>query len=425
MKRSKFVDVLLVASLIMIPAEAFSNGYTTPWIGGELQGPAVAAGAGVYWNPAAIGDIGSSSLFITVEPNYMHVTYQPSGLDQNGMPVKKVSFQTWATLPTLVATFQLPAGFTFGLGVYAPFARTASFPLDGPERFNGSYVLMVFANVTPVLTYQLLPSLIIGAGFNYSIGYLDEKQSLSIDFADPSDESPSAEAKVHLKDNIGTTYGWTAGIYYKPTNNFTAGLSYIARTYYVLDGTADISNPTLGSVTAKTKMFISLPQIINFGMHFLPTPDWIVDLTEQWINWSAYKTIHVRLYDASSRLVYSDPSTGSSRDLDILTGFEDVLNSKLWVGYKGFKDWLLAGGVTYDPSGIPLDNIYSLNEEYNKMEVFAEVDYSLSPSTTIGLGYDHSFTQDNHVTNSASVPSSNGVYKADIEKITLLYNYKF
>lgn len=424
MKMFKLALGIIVVGLIFVPSTAFSNGYTTPWIGGELQGPAVASGAGVYWNPASIGDIDSNSLFITIEPTYMAVSYKPAGFDQNGVPYNKVSFQSWAPLPTLAATFKLPAGFSAGLGVYAPFARTANFPLNGPERYNGASVFMLFGSITPVLTYKIIPSLIIGAGFNYNIGYLDEKQSLSIDFANPGDQSPLAEAKVHLKNNIGTTYGWTAGIYYKPTYNFTAGISYIARTYYTLDGTADITNPTLGSVTAKTKMYISMPQMINIGLHFLPTPDWIVDITEQWINWSEYKTIHVKLYDASSPLVYPD-SLSSSRDMDILTGFDDVLNSKLWVGYKGFKDWLLAGGVTYDPSGIPLNNIYSLNLEFNKMEVFGEADYSISPSTTIGLGYDHNFTQDAQVTDSASVPSSNGVYKADIEKITLLLNYKF
>ncbi len=421
MKKFKFGIGLLFAALFILPATAFSNGYTSPWLGGPLQGPAVASGAGIYWNPASIGAINANSLFFTIEPTYEYVSFQRAGLNPyNGdLPYNKASFHTWAPLPTLALTLKLPANFSFGLGVYSPFARVAYYPKDGAERFNGSQETMAFVNVTPVITYKIVPSLIIGAGLNYSTMYLDEYQSTTLDFANPADENPLYEAKVHIKGNMGSAWGWTAGIYYKPTPTFSVGIAYIPSVNYVIQGDTDISTTLAGNITAKSKLYLTMPQMINFGLHFLPAKDWIVDLTEQWINWSQYKNIHLQLYDASSPL--------ANRDMYILTGFEDVLNSKLWVGYKGFSKWLLACGAAYDPSGIPLDNIYSLNVEFNKLEIFAEVNYQVAPSTTIGLGFDHSITEDANVTNSnpAVQPSGNGVYKANIEKITLLVNYKF
>ncbi|MGB9735118.1 MAG: OmpP1/FadL family transporter [bacterium] len=422
MKKYKLCVGLMLASLLFLPVKAFSNGYTSPWLGGPLQGPAVASGAGVYWNPASIGDIKDDSLFFSIEPVYEYVSYQRAGLNpyNNDMPYNKASFHAWSALPTLGLTFELPENFSFGLGLYVPFAREAYYPKNGAERFNGSQETMFFANVTPILTYKIIPSLIIGAGFNYSTMYLDEYQSTTLDFANPSDENPLYEANIHIKGNTGPGYGWTAGIYYKPTPNFSAGIAYIASTEYTIKGNTDIStNPQLGlgNITAKSKLDFTMPQIINFGLHFLPTNDWIVDLTEQWINWSQYKNIHVQLYDASTPI--------ANREMYVLTGFEDVLNSKVWVGYKGFRKWLIAGGAAYDPSGIPVNHIYSLNLEFNKMDVFAQVNYQVSPSTTIGVGFDHSIVEDQNVTDSIVQPPANGVYKANIEKITLLVNYNF
>lgn len=431
MKISKLVTVLLFASLSLVPAEAFSNGYTFPWPGGELSGPGVANGAGIYWNPASIGVIDTNSIFITVEPTYEYTSYQRYGYDLNGNPYRRVSFHEWAALPTFALTLKLPENFSLGLGVYVPFARVVNFPSDGPERFNGISANLFFINGTLTLAYRITPSLIIGAGGSYSEGYLDAYQSTSVDYNNPSDETPLNEAKVHLKNNQGATGEWNIGIYFKPTDSFAVGLSYMARTYYILRGKADVVlSPQWGQfagtneITADSKMELSMPQEINFGLHFKPAYNWIVDVTEQWINWSEYKYIKVTLTNASSNILYPDP-THHSRTMQLATGFEDTLSSKVWAGYKGFEKWLLAGGVTYDPSGIPLNHIYSLNMEFNKMEVFAEVDYTISPSSTIGLGYDHNFTQDNNVTDSVIQPSSNGLYKGNIEKITLLYIYKF
>lgn len=430
MKGSKLAAVLLFASLALIPAEAFSNGYTSPWLGGELSGPGVANGAGIYWNPASIGAIDTHSLFITVEPAYEYVSYQRYGLDQNGNPYRRVSFHEWAALPTFALTFHLPANFSVGFGVFVPFARVANYPSDGPERFNGISENMFFVNLDGSVAYRITPSLIIGAGGSYSEGYIDAHQSTTVDFANPADENPLYEAKVHLKNTMGATGDWNIGLYFKPTDSFAAGLSYMARTYYILRGKANVAlSPQLGQflgtseITADSKMEVSMPQEINLGLHFKPTKDWIVDVTEQWINWSEYKHINVVLTNASNPMLYDQGQ--KSKTMQIVTGFEDTLSSKVWAGYKGFENWLIAGGVTYDPSGIPLNKVYSLNVEFNKMEVFAEVNYDISPSSTIGLGYDHAFTQSNDVTDSVIQPSSNGLYQGNIEKITLLYNYKF
>jgi long-subunit fatty acid transport protein len=131
MKRFKFGIGLLFAALFILPATAFSNGYTSPWLGGPLQGPAVASGAGVYWNPASIGAIDGNSLFFTIEPTYEYVSYQRAGLNpyDNNLPYNKASFHTWAPLPTFALTFKLPADFSFGLGIYSPFARVAYYGL--------------------------------------------------------------------------------------------------------------------------------------------------------------------------------------------------------------------------------------------------------------------------------------------------------
>ncbi len=415
---------IALLTILLIPVSAFSNGYTSPWLGGELSGPGVANGAGVYWNPAAIGAIKGNSIFFTLEPTYEYVSYQRYGVNQNGSPYNRVSFNDWAPLPTFAATFELPKNFGFGLGIYAPFARIANYPSNGPERFNGISETLAIVNVTPALTYKITPALIIGAGFSYVYGSLDVHESTTLDTVNPSDENPLYEAKVHLKNNTGSTYGWNAGIYYHPTHDFTVGLSYMARTYYTLEGNADITiSPQMASLigsskfTAKSQLSFSMPQMVALGIHFEPTPSWIVDITEQWINWSIYKTIHIKLYDASNVL--------ANREENMLTGFEDTLSSKIWTGYKGFKKWLIAAGATYDPSGIPLNHIYALNLEFNKIELFAEANYDITKSSTIGIGFDHNITQDANVTESVIQPSSNGLYKADIEKITLLYNYKF
>ena len=426
MERSKIVAVILLSSLMLIPAKAFSNGYTTPWVGGMLSGPGVANGAGIYWDPGSIGEIKGNSLFVTIEPVYEYVSYQKYGVDENGVPFNRVSFHQWAPSPTLAATFELPANFGFGIGIYAPFARFADYPSYGAQRFNGVNVTFMTVNATPVISYRILPSLSIGAGVSYVEGLIDVQESTTINPTDPDDISPINEAKVHLKNDMGSTYGWTVGLYYKPLYNLSVGLSYISRTFYTLDGKADITlSPQVSSllgvstITAKSKMIFSMPQMINLGVHFEPTPDWILDVTEQWINWSIFDNIHVKIYDASAQ------GALVNRELDMVTGFEDTVSSKIWTGYKGFKNWLFAGGVTYDPAGIPMNHIYALNLEFNKMELFAQVNYDVTPNTTIGLGYDHNFIQNDNVMESSVHPPANGLYKGEIEKITLFYNYKF
>ncbi|MCL4557339.1 MAG: outer membrane protein transport protein [Deltaproteobacteria bacterium] len=419
MRRLNCIIGFMLAAVFVFPAAALSDGYTTPWLGGPLQGPAIASGAGVYWNPAAIGAIRRNSLFFTLEPAYEGVSYQRFGTDpyNNNLPYPKIGFGTWAPLPSLALTFKLPKGFSTGLGLYAPYARVAYWPKDGPERFNGSQENMVMFNISPLLAYKVTPKLFVGAEWNVSTAYLDVYQSTTMDMQNPSDENPEYEAKVHLKNNMATSYGFTIGLYYEPTPIFTFGISYMSSVHYLLQGTSDISTQLVGNITADTKLDVTMPQTLNFGMHFLPAKNWMVDVTYQYINWSEYKNIKVQTYNASNPL--------ADKTIYMLTGLEDVLDGKIWTGYTGFKDWLLAGGVGYDPSSFPENHIYSLNIDFTRMDVFLGAEYTVTPSIKVGLMADHAISPNITVTDSIAQPTANGLYTIEMDKITILLDYRF
>lgn len=157
--------------------------------------------------------------------------------------------------------FGIAAYGVSGLGVdYRDTAIDyATYPGGAPVA-SGEYTELQVMKFAPSLSFQLLPNLSIGLAFHINYANLDLRNGGSTDYA----------------------FGVQPGIIYKPTDNFSLGLTYISPQKATFDNVIDFDQNGFSE-----NLDLEAPQQLGFGAayHFTGI-DLLLEADTKWINWS-------------------------------------------------------------------------------------------------------------------------------------------
>ncbi|ALM21266.1 long-chain fatty acid transport protein [Nonlabens tegetincola] len=214
----------------------------------------------------------------------------------------------------LYATYKVTDKFSAGIGVYTPYGSNVTWPTDwsGSHLVNEIELQAIF--IQPTLSYQLFDSVSIGGGPILAIGGVEFNRNASRSLVDEE----GTRSNVSIEDSGVTGWGWTAGLLFTPTDNFSLGFNYRSLiNIESTEGTATFSNfPNSTLVPSNgTQGFtatLPLPAEATVGLSYKLNDKWLFAFDYNRAFWSEYENLDIEFADGSSSINprnYKDSST--------------------------------------------------------------------------------------------------------------------
>lgn len=245
----------------------------------------------IFYNPAGITELAGTRALLGV---YGISLKERVSLD---LPGDRSKFSSTNTEPQYVPTFYFtwkPEGhpIALGLGVYAPFGFSMEYPDNTPIRTLAIKGSIQYLTINPVVAWKITDTLSVAAGptINYS------EAELIRGIANPGDT-------FKFKGD-GVSYGFNAGIMWKPHRMHSFGATYRSESKLNYSGHSTVHVdpfsvatpfgpfPVPGVDTREDSdgTFV-FPQNIVVGYSFRPTEDWNFEFNIDWTDWDALNTV--------------------------------------------------------------------------------------------------------------------------------------
>jgi long-chain fatty acid transport protein len=355
------------------------------------------------------------------------------------------------------AIFFNPAGitqllgtqFTAGLSVIAP---TTKFTGPSPETTEWEMEKQVFTPFDVYITHQFDENWYAGLGVNNQYGLGTEWPSdwagnlLAVDteiksffftpvvaykFSDQFSLSVGgvvSYAEVKILSNIlrqppvvfdlegnKTSFGFTAGLMYKPLQKLSVGLSYRSEVKFDFEGTA-VSTPASmtipgvgtiefphGDVTAP----LTTPQNITIGLGITPSPELTLAADFQYVGWSSYDKLEITFnnFDLDPRTPGIQNVSSSDRK------YENTFIVRGGAEFKTSDVFALRAGVFYDKNPIKTEYVDPTLPDADRVGINVGFGYKFTEKFGVDFGYLLLLFQDREVTNSVPDINFNGTYE--------------
>lgn len=383
--RQRFVLLCLLAGLL--PADfASASGFGLFQHGGRAMGQAGAFTArasepsAVTYNPAAITQLPGLQLQAGLDfgnPLTDYTSSTGSFSAKHIIDFPPALYLTWKAWEAPVA---------LGIGLDSPFwYRMEWLPALFPGRFLARTFELRVAELHPVLAYDLGEGWSVAGGFRYVYGSLEQGdnealqvthqgQVFNVEVERTSDADVDAFAWDLAVHYAAPSWGW-GGVFRSPARlKGNGNVGYDLR---------DLPNPALEPVLrnflqpGSARQAFEIPREIRAGTWFAPYPELRIELDLAYQSWSSLEETSVTF------------SPDPLRDSPLVTprDWEDTLAVRLGLEGNITDDFLLFGGVGYEPSPVSGDTIepgfprgdatvYAAGFTYNFPQVSFDVGYS-------------------------------------------------
>ena len=292
--------------------------------------------AAQFLNPGAMAMLRQNGVQLGVSATFARLSFRPaSGGAQ-------VQLQNSVVTPfNLYASFGPKDGkFRAGIAVYTPYGSTLKYQDGWEGRFSLKEITLRAIYVQPTVSYALTDKLSVGAGLMIlAAGSVNLQRAVSL---------PSAEGSIELDGKTKTGFGVNAGIFFKPSDKLSVGVSYRSKIdARVEGGDVTVMNPTaaLQSRFAADKFdaTLPLPASTNIGIGIMPNDKITLGLDVNFTQWSAYRALR---FDFTKDGVPAQIGTGTFSESK--RSYEDALTFRVGGQYKPSDKLALRLGAAYD-----------------------------------------------------------------------------
>jgi long-chain fatty acid transport protein len=346
--------LLLTGGALLLGASAASASGFQVNLGGQknngMGGVGVALSldqAAMFYNPGALAMVRDNGVQVGVNfamPRNSFIAESGGGQSQlRNKMVTPVNFY---------AAFGPKEGkWKIGIGANTPFGSE----LHYADNWAGRYTLTdinlrsVFAQLTG--SYAITPQLSIGAGLvMLAYGDVDLQRDVPL-----SAQSGAPTPHITLNGKAKQTFGYNAGILFKPSDKLSVGVSYRSQVDAKIENgdvrLRDVIASTGSNFTATNfNATLPLPATASAGVAVMPNEKLTVSLEANLVYWSEYRTLD---FAFSGNNGYGDrPASGST---PAVTGTPGLLGGNSTSSSKRFYQNALAfrlGGQYKVTSGL-------------------------------------------------------------------------
>ncbi len=343
-------------------------------------------GSCIYYNPAGMSQIEGTEVAAGISFIFPEIDYEmPNGVTEKN--------NKNAYAPTLFITHHLTDKFGIGLGLYSPYARDAVFNDDLANGFPSQKAKMVRTDLSPVVSYQVLEQLSVGAGLIGSYGVINQ--------------SIPAGPTLRISDKSeGFGLGGIMGLLWKINKYIQVGSTY--RTRVTVQQRGDRTMEQDGTtVTSDSRSDIHYPSSLGLGIAVKPIEKLTLALDGDWYEWSYMKTITTR----------TDLWPDSTVDL----ATENSWDFRVGGEYQLPQQWAVRAGYGYLQGAIPNTNILPCKPDANTHEFDVGIGKRIG-NWRADLVYEYMFTDEEET--STNIYGYNGKYNITQHMVGFTASYR-
>ncbi len=309
------------------------------------------------------------------------------------------------------ATYGVNKDLAIGLGFTSPFGLGSKWD----DNWVGRYLaietsLQVFA-VTPVVAYKVLDNLSVSAGLVYSFA--------NVKISQKTPQTPFAgDAFTHLEGKDNSAWGYNFGVFFKPSEDLSLGVSYHSQIKYKFKGTATttgaaqlVSELPNGDAQAN----LTTPFNLAFGAAYRVLPKLLLSADFQYVGWSSYDTLTIN---------FSNPTTTVSSP----RMYDNSFIVRLGGEYNLTDNLDLRAGIYFDKNPVKPEYVNPSLPEANRLGFSFGLGYKLMDNMSVSAAYLYIRNSQLTVTDSQehySLGNSgfNGTYNAYANLFSLTLSY--
>jgi long-chain fatty acid transport protein len=332
------IGMLIYSNVLAGGFQLNEQGTRAMAMGGAFAGLANDPSA-LYFNPAGITQLKGTNFYLGGTLIMPLGSYTAPG--SKDVTAEQVA-QTYTPVNFYV-THAFSDDFSIGLSINNQYGLGTKWDKNWTGRYLAVNTQVQTYQGTLAVAYKVLDNLSISAGVVYGITdvTIENKKAVVIQTSATTslnlgDVSPSMEGD-------GSAFGFTAGILYKPFDDFQIGLSYRSEIAYDLSGTV-ATTPNVLSVGSLTipiadqniEASLTTPQNITFGVAYMPKKNLTLTADFQFIGWSSYDKLEI---------INSDTKATIS---SVIRDYKDTYIARAGLEYAVSDVFILRGGVYYD-----------------------------------------------------------------------------
>lgn len=330
---------------------------------------------------------------------------------------------------TTTTPFNLYAGFgpkegkwRAGIAVYTPFGSKLDYSDTWEGRFSLTEISLQSIFVQPTVSYAITDKLSVGAGL---VVFAQGSVNLQRDV--PVQNSNGQYGHIELDGEAEKKVGYNVGVYFKPTDKLSVGLSYRSQIdAEVKGGDVTFTNLPNSAVVAsrfgasKFDVTLPLPATANLGIGFMPSEKLTLGFDVNYTQWSKYQQL---------AFTFDQPVNGSTTSASV-RDYKNSFTFRLGGQYAVTDALTLRAGGVYDLS--PVKDGYVTPETPDANRVGGTLGLSYKVGEHFGVDLSTQFvsvqkrtqTQEELVANGTTDRVA-GTYKTNIVIPGIGLNYTF
>ena len=362
-------------------------------------------GAALFYNPGGVAFLKDNSFSAGVTPVFAHSKYADAASSTVSSTESPASFP----FTTYLVLGKKASKLKYGLAVYTPFGSTIDWQNDWTGRFALTRITLATIYFQPTISYKISEKFGIGAGFVYGYGQVNLQRDL------PISDDKGGFANAELKGS-GSGIGYNAGIYYRPIEKLSFGLTYRSGVEMeVKKGTATFTVPSSLAASFPSGDFSStlpLPKVITLGIGFNPCSKLAVAIDASHVGWKTFDTL---MFDYAQ-------NTNELQDTKSPRHYDNAMAFRVGAQYSASEKFAVRAGIKY--LGTPVKDGYVSPDVPDQAHInySAGFGYRLKPGFTI----DMSVTYQSMKRSDTNIETQmNGTYKTNIVMPGISFNYNF
>ena len=227
---------------------------------------------------------------------------------------------------------------SFGLGVYAPYGGSISWPDDTGFRTVAMQGKLTYLTINPVMAVKMLPSLSLGAGLMVNYVNMDLEQGLS-PFAQPL-------ANYFKFDGDGWSVGYNLGLRWQPIDQISIGATFRSTATVTLGGYTEFEEqPLVQTTRLPAHTAFTFPLTVVCGLSYRPTPKWNLEFDADYTDWSSFGTVTIYQQEA--------PPLGGTQNPPVTLDWRASWMYEFGVTRYFDNCWHVSAGYVFNGNSVP------------------------------------------------------------------------
>ena len=419
---SKIMMVSVCSALTGMTSGAIAGGFGIATQSGSGTGNAFAGGAAVaddasvaWSNPAAMTLLPPGKQ-VAIAGNFVKPSFKYSNGNSTGAFASPGTGEggdggDWALVPNGFFAMEVNPALRFGVALNVPFGLKTEYDAGWRGQLASLKSEIKTVNINPSLSYKVSDKVSIGGGVSW--------QQIKAELSAYTGSAAGGNLTLTADD---TAYGFNLGLLVQATPDTRFGVTYRSSIKYALEGDGKFSGTSGALLGSRVRADLTMPESASASVFTALTPKWDLMGDITWTRWSQVQQLDV--IRATSRLA---PGGAAGTTLTSLPfKWSDTFRLAVGANYKWSNQSKLRLGMAYDRTPSKDETRTPRLPDQDRFWLAAGVQYRVSKSGVLDLGYAHEFIRDASV--NVTVPSAgtlSGKFANQADILSIQYSHSF